>query len=59
MSCFSGDCGLCSSCSGGAGTKVVKYLCPRDLYKMETGKDPPPGPKNPRALWQKMTYSEK
>ena len=54
MSCFSGDCGLCSSCSGGAGTKVVKYLCPRDLYKMETGKDPPPGPKNPRALWQKM-----
>ena len=57
--CFSGGCGLCSSCSGDAGTKVVKYLSPRDLYKMETGKDPPPippGPKDTRALWQKMMY---
>ena len=57
-SCFSGDCGFCSGCSGDAGTKVVEYLSHNEFYKMNTGEDPPlaPEPKNPRVLWQKMMY---
>jgi hypothetical protein len=57
-SCFSGDCGFCSGCSGDAGTKVVEYLSHNEFYKMNTGEDPPKEleQKNPRALWQKMMY---
>ena len=46
MSCFSNECGLCSSCSGDVGKKIVKYLQPREFYKMDTGKDPPPLPRD-------------
>ena len=57
-SCFSGDCGFCSGCSGDAGTKVVEYLSHNEFYKMNTGEDPPKEleQKNPRVLWQKMMY---
>ena len=56
MSCFSEECGFCSACSGDAGNKVVEYPLPKELYKMETGKEftAPPEPKNPRDLWQKI-----
>ena len=50
-SCFSGDCGLCSGCSGDAGNKVVLYLHPGEFYKEDTGKDPPPPPPAPRDTW--------
>ena len=58
MSCFSEECGFCSACSGDAGNKVVEYPLPKELYKMETGKEftAPPEPKNPRDLLQKMMY---
>ena len=57
-SCFSGDCGFCSGCSGDVGPKVVGYLPPKEFYKMNTGEVPPlaPEPKDPRVLWQKMMY---
>jgi len=57
-SCFSEECGLCSACSGDAGTKAVKYLSPPDFYRKDTGKEPPEPqePENPRVLWQKMMY---
>ena len=57
-SCFSGDCGFCSGCSGDVGTKVVEYLSHNEFYKMNTGEDPPKGvePKNPRVLWKKVMY---
>ena len=58
MSCFSEECGFCSACSGDAGNKVVEYPLPKELYKMETGKEftAPPEPKNPRDLLRKMMY---
>ncbi len=56
-SCFSGGCGLCSVCSGDAGTKVVKYLSPPDFYRMDTGKETPLVKEEPRVLWQKMMYT--
>ena len=56
--CFSGECGFCTSCSGKAGKKDVEYLSHNEFYKMNTGEDPPKVaiPKNPRALWQEMMH---
>lgn len=40
--CFSGDCGLCTGCSGKAGKKDVGYMTPQELCKDITGEDAPP-----------------
>ena len=40
--CFSGECGLCTGCSGEAGTKEVRYMTPQELCKDITGEDAPP-----------------
>ena len=40
--CFSGECGLCTGCSGKAGTKDVLYMTPQELCKDITGEDAPP-----------------
>jgi heterodisulfide reductase subunit C len=41
--CFSGDCGICSSCI--PSTNIVVYPTPGDIYKVMTGdefQEPPP-----------------
>lgn len=40
--CFSEDCGLCTKCSGKAGTKDADYMTPQELCKDITGEDAPP-----------------
>lgn len=40
--CFSGECGLCTGCSGKVGTKEVCYMTPQELCKDITGEDAPP-----------------
>lgn len=54
--CFSGECGLCTECSGKAGTKEVEYMSPSELYKENTGKDVPPPEvvKDARKLYLEM-----
>ena len=54
--CFSEDCGLCTGCSGKAGTKEVDYITPPELYKENTGEDIPPPEivKDTRKLYLEM-----
>lgn len=40
--CFSKDCGLCTACSGKAGTKDADYMTPQELCKDITGEDARP-----------------
>lgn len=59
--CFSGDCGICSSCS--PSTNVVVYPTPGEIYKVMTGKEfqepPDEKKKDTWALYRKMLeYSD-
>ena len=54
--CFSGECGLCTGCSGEAGTKEGLYMTPQELCKDITGEDGPPPEvvKDTRKLYLEM-----
>lgn len=56
ITCFSGECGYCTSCSGSIGMKAVDYISPVELYKRNTGEEPPSQiiVKDPRQLYIKM-----
>lgn len=57
--CFSGECGFCTACSGKAGTKDVEYLSHGEFYKMNTGEDVPPPEivKDTRKLYLEMLHT--
>lgn len=55
--CFSGECGICTSCCGDISKKCLGYLSGLELYKLSTGKEAPPPPppvKNTRKLYLDM-----
>ena len=55
--CFSGECGLCTGCSGKVGTKEVNYMTPQELYTNITGKSVPPDiVKDTRKLYREMLH---